>query len=70
MLELLKSIKRINDSRGPSKPLYEAHVFFDGALSVDPNGKTKFNGFALQLIALVERTFGKSLHLLYLHFKC
>lgn len=57
MVELLKSVKRINDTRTPTKPMYEAHVFFDGAYKII-NGRPRFNGFALQLVALVEKTFG------------
>ena len=59
MLALLRSIKRINDNRGRSKPLYEAHVFFDGAIRLNDKDNMVFNGYALQLIALVEKTFGK-----------
>ena len=58
MLELLKSIKRINESRSPSTPQYEAHIYVDGALSVRRDSP-RFNSFALQLVALVESTFGK-----------
>ena len=58
MMKLLQSIKSINMARSPINPLYEAHVFFDGAIRTDSEGKKTLNGFALQLLALVERTFG------------
>ena len=59
MLELLQSIKNINDTRSSQKPKYEAHVFFDGAIHIDAIGNMSSNSFGLQLLALVEKTFSK-----------
>ena len=56
MRQLLESINLINLAQGESESRrhFESHVFFDGAVK-DRNP----TDFVLQLVALVQETFGK-----------
>ena len=54
MLQLLESLKKVQKE---SRHVFESHIFFDGAVK-DRNP----TDFVLQLVALVQETFGKLLY--------
>ena len=59
MLQLLDSLKKVQKE---SRHDFESHIFFDGAVKYSDPTDCVPTDFVLQLVALVQETFGKLLY--------